>query len=643
MTSKTHTSINVIKTPRKKKVRTHCLPSLEQPEETNITKPKDPVQVFCRIKPLDSEYISCVRVKDSTTVVLEALDQTLDSKQGLQKENHYVFGHVFESEISQRDIFYAVALPLVENLIKGRNSLLFTYGITGSGKTHTMTGYIGQRGIMPQCLHALFRTVSSYQAKKCVFKPDYLNGFEVLSETEASYERQHKMCHRFKDALKLEDSCLEVVSQSPRYLSLLQSIDEDNIYAVFVTYIEIYNNSVYDLLEEGNIQKTLQSKIIREDANHNIFVHGATEIEVESMEAAMAAFERGQNRKRVGHTVLNAESSRSHSVFNIRLVQAPTDSHGEHVVSDKRHITVSQLSLVDLAGSERTSRTNNTGFRLREAGNINNSLMTLRLCLQYLRENQQSTNAVPKKIPYRDSKITHLFKNYFEGEGQVSMIVCINPRAEDRFENAHVMKFAEMTQQVQVARATPVKAGLGFIQGRRKANEIFKIAADNLNELGHTEAKNIDVDIGLVFFSSFPEYKIDSPEGDSNIKELMQYLLLRIEKRKILCKDLNTRCDNFRGNLMKMEEENLSLRRELNQAKARYKEERDRSLGLMKSLALLESSQNVLKNKLKNHEYEINVLRRKLGEQQALFDKKEGKLTQETKKIEASSSLKKCG
>jgi len=103
-------------------------------------------------------------------------------------------------------------------------------------------------------------------------------------------------------------------------------------------------------------------------------------------------------------------------------------------MQDKKTITISQLSLVDLAGSERTNRTKNTGQRLREAGNINNSLMTLRNCLEILRDNQLSGNC--KKVPYRDSKVTHLFKNYFDGEGQVRMIICVNPRAEDYDENA---------------------------------------------------------------------------------------------------------------------------------------------------------------------------------------------------------------
>lgn len=162
-----------------------------------------------------------------------------------------------------------------------------------------------------------------------------------------------------------------------------------------------------------------------------MYIHGVTEMEIKSVEDAIEAFNLGQKRKRMGHTLLNAESSRSHSVFTVRLVQAPTDSRGEYLIQDKRTIVVSQLSLVDLAGSERTNRTKNTGARLREAGNINNSLMTLRTCMEILRENQNGTNNVTKKVPYRDSKLTHLFKNYFEGEGHVRMVVCVNPRAED--------------------------------------------------------------------------------------------------------------------------------------------------------------------------------------------------------------------
>lgn len=387
---------------------------------------KDAVQVFCRLRPLPSEAdLSCFRVNSPTSVVLTPPEMAVNYK--VAKETQYIFKHVFDAQSKQRECYCVVAQPLVENLIKGRNGLLFTYGVTGSGKTYTMTGNADDQGIMPRCLDALFSTISDYQTKKFVFKPDRLNGFEILSEADAMLERQADMNARFAKTRR-KDSDPEIASRASAEASTVDGVDEDNMYAVFITYVEVYNNSVYDLLDDSN-QKTLQSKIIREDSTHTMYVHGVQEVEVKTVQEAIDAFQTGQKRKRMGHTILNAESSRSHSVFTIRLVQAPTDSQGETVHTDKRTITVSQLSLVDLAGSERTNRTKNTGQRLREAGNINNSLMTLRSCLEALRENQSSS--VTKKVPYRDAKITHLFRSYFDGEGLVRMVVCINPRAED--------------------------------------------------------------------------------------------------------------------------------------------------------------------------------------------------------------------
>lgn len=101
-------------------------------------------------------------------------------------------------------------------------------------------------------------------------------------------------------------------------------------------------------------------------------------------------------------------------------------------MQNKDAITISQLSLVDLAGSERTNRSKTQGQRLREAGNINNSLLTLRMCFEILRENQMNAgNGAQKMVPFRDSRLTHLFKNFFDGDGKVRMIVCVNPNPND--------------------------------------------------------------------------------------------------------------------------------------------------------------------------------------------------------------------
>ncbi|XP_055376504.1 kinesin-like protein KIF23 [Condylostylus longicornis] len=602
--------------------------------------PKQPVQVFCRLRPLLSEAdMKCVKVKDFNTVILSPPEIAVNYKLNC-KEMQYIFKYVFQENSGQRAVYEKVARPLVENLVRGKNSLLFTYGVTGSGKTFTMTGDTKEQGIMPRCLDALFKTISDYQTKKFVFKPDRLNGFEILSDADALLERQAEMNSRFAKP-KRKDSDPEIASKASTEAKPIDGLDEDNMYAVFITYVEIYNNSVFDLLEETGIQRTLQSKIVREDANHNMFVHGVTEVEIKSMEEALEIFQTGQKRKRMGHTILNAESSRSHSVFTIRLVQAPVDSQGEDIMRDKSVITVSQLSLVDLAGSERTNRTKNTGQRLREAGNINNSLMTLRTCMEYLRENQ--LNNANRKIPYRDSKLTHLFKNFFEGEGLISMIVCINPRAEDFDENSQVMKFAEMSQEVQITRNTPMKTDFGLTPGRRKANKIFKTAVENLNSIGLAEARKLDTDIGLVYNlgPNFPDFKIDSPEMENVITDLMKHLERRIQKRKLLIGDFENRCNRFRMTLFEMEKENISLRTELAAAKAAYQTERHKTRSMENKIIVYESSLDDLNIKMRQKDDKIKELQRMLNDKEFELDRKEMEKQKQRKKFTSKLAVEK--
>ena len=197
-----------------------------------------------------------------------------------------------------------------------------------------------------------------------------------------------------------------------------------------------------------------ESKNLKEDSKGCMYIKDVAEIEVKSTEEALDLMQRAQKRRVVAYTDLNAESSRSHSIFTIRVVQVAQQQQQQQqdaATSSKNAVHVSQLSLVDLAGSERTKRTKNTGSRLREAGSINSSLMALRNCMETLREN---TNSCARKVsaahsspltltlesncsifrcfqmvPYRDSKLTLLFKNYFEGHGRIKMILCINPSA----------------------------------------------------------------------------------------------------------------------------------------------------------------------------------------------------------------------
>jgi kinesin family protein 23 len=437
---------------------------------------KDTLKVFCRLKPIGNDKY-CVKARSSTTVSLLPSEGGCCHHLENYKEIHHTFRYVFDDKSTQKEVFDRVALPIVENLVNGKNGLIFAYGVTGSGKTYTMTGKPQDGGIVPRCLDVIFNSISSYQAMKYIFTPDGMNGFHVQSESDAITDLQRTQ--RSKGSLTdLSDK----VPDSTK----VESVKENSIYAVFLSYVEIYNNGVYDLLEDAPKDvarpNQLVQKNIREDAAHNMYVHPVTEVEVKSSEEAYEAFCKGEKRRRMATTTLNSESSRSHSIFTIKLVQSPLQGQGGICLLNRRPVCVSQLSLVDLAGSERSKRTNNSGDRLRETGKINNSLMTLRKCLEIMRENQ--LHGANKVVPYRESKMTLLFKRYFEGEGQVEMIVCLNPGIEDHSETIQVLRFSEMTQEVQVDFALPLL--------RRKDNLVLKGALQKVDENCNTEPADIE-------------------------------------------------------------------------------------------------------------------------------------------------------
>lgn len=170
----------------------------------------------------------------------------------------------------------------------------------------------------------------------------------------------------------------------------------DHQSSVFVQYYELYNEFAYDLLEEtpeGQMcdfdifswKFSPQKRALHGDASNMVYVEGAVEVEVNSADEALRVFYHGEERRRTSDTLLNQQSSRSHAVFSIRVVQAPVETDTSYPVTDPSKIIIGQLALVDLAGSERAKRTKNVGDRLMEAGKINNSLMVLRQCLDKLR------------------------------------------------------------------------------------------------------------------------------------------------------------------------------------------------------------------------------------------------------------------
>lgn len=538
---------------------------------TPSSKLKDPIEVFCRVRPLSpSSEESCVEICSDKIVQLNAPKHSKTISNRIEQVR-CTFSKVFNEDTSQCDIFDHTGLPLVEDVLNGKNGLCFMYGITGSGKTHTMNGSPSDSGVLPRCLDVIFNSIGSLQTNRCVFRPDGYNGFDVLSDEEAYREAQKKA--REIEALNKQGKYNELndVIRVPDSSTL--QVDEDNNYAVFISFVEIYNNAIFDLLDDTPIdplkQKQPTSKILREDQTRNMFVYETTEVEAKSTEEAFELFWKGQTRRKTAHTLLNTESSRSHCVFTIKLVQAPLGPNGDSILRDRDLIGVSQLSLCDLAGSERLSRTKADGDRVRQAGHINNSLMTLRSCIECLRENQkaQESGGGLKMVPYRDSKLTHLFKNYFDGDGKVRMVVCLNPSAGDFDESLHVMRFSEMTQEVKIARSEGVKFDLGLTPGRGKANKMYQGSLrDDVtsSEVGSQE----DLVMPLQLFASWPLLELAGCNDATTLINLMAYLEDRMRLRKTLFSDWKHKHLEVRKSIFQLEQDNIDLTKSMEEQRA---------------------------------------------------------------------------
>nr|XP_023016394.1 kinesin-like protein KIF23 [Leptinotarsa decemlineata] len=612
-------------TPRKLRREKTTLSSSSESE-------KEPVHVYCRLRPL-------IKGSEPAMKLLSPQEVSVISEyKGIKKEIRYRFKHIFTSYSTQKEIFDHLAYPLLEDLLKGKNGLLFTYGVTGSGKTYTLTGDENNPGILPRCIYTIFNTIGELQAPKFIIKSDRMNGFEIQTEEDAAQDRlaeNRTVGKTPKNNRKLNVDKVDFCNEGTK----IPLVNENNIYAVFITYIEIYNNNVYDLLDESQSGKTLQNKILREDSQRNMYVNGVTEVEVKSSQEAFEVFSAGQKRKKMAYTNLNAESSRSHSIFTIRIVQLEQitfNSDGKPIIPEKNLLTVAQLSLVDLAGSERTSRTQNTGARLKEASCINNSLMSLRTCLEILRENQRSK--INKVVPYRDSRLTYLFKNYFEGEGNVQMIVCVNPSFSDLEENLHVMKFAEMSQDVKIVKPTPKQTSVNIKKTITK--RIATPAKVNTRAL----------------FSVMPELPWvkfnfdDIDECGTTIDSVIKALKLTKPKVKELNTEIKNSSSDFRKKLVDIQHDCLKNEQDANRYKGQFHVYKQKNNMLLSKITNLETINSNLEAKNEEFQDVIRSLHNTINEKdlklnQNILEKEKVKqkiaLASEKMSQELDSKLKK--
>uniref|UniRef100_A0A4W6CKV4 Kinesin family member 13B n=1 Tax=Lates calcarifer TaxID=8187 RepID=A0A4W6CKV4_LATCA len=214
---------------------------------------------------------------------------------------------------------------------------------------------------------------------------------------------------------------------------------EGESFTVEVSYMEIYNEKVRDLLDPKGSRQALR---VREHKVLGPYVDGLSRLAVASYKDIESLMSEGNKSRTVAATNMNEESSRSHAVFNIILTHTLMD-----LQSGTSGEKVSKLSLVDLAGSERAAKTGAAGERLKEGSNINKSLSTLGLVISALADHGAGKNK-SKFVPYRDSVLTWLLKDSLGGNSRTAMVATISPAADNYDETLSTLRYADRAKSI---------------------------------------------------------------------------------------------------------------------------------------------------------------------------------------------------
>ncbi|XP_026185217.1 kinesin-like protein KIF20A [Mastacembelus armatus] len=438
------------------------------------------VMVYLRIRPLSElerergEEQGCVDVQDEETLLLKAPKESQNMKtaeRGITQSMHkFSFSKIFGPEATQQQLYECAMKKMVKDVLKGENRLLYTYGVTNSGKTYTIQGSGREAGLLPRALSSLFRKLQGRLYGAMDLKPVMYQDVRQLQPNEVRVEeiRRNSLLKEDENlpsrrggtttvwdsgvgglsstisvSTQLEDAdsvCLEPDSLSD---SGENDLAEGTQFSIWVSFYEIYNEFLYDLLDASSSLQPRKRVTLRlsDDKQGNPYVKDLTWIQIRSAEEAWKILRVGHRNQSFASTHLNQNSSRSHSIFSIRVLHIrPEKDSGQAM-----HI--SELTVCDLAGSERCKEQRN-GERMKEANNINTSLLTLGRCIAALRHNQNNRTRPLQVVPFRDSKLTRVLQGFFCGRGTSSMVVNINPCASIYDETLQALKFSAIATQL---------------------------------------------------------------------------------------------------------------------------------------------------------------------------------------------------
>eukprot|EP00756_Hemistasia_phaeocysticola_P047577 Hpha_TRINITY_DN22055_c0_g1::TRINITY_DN22055_c0_g1_i1::g.112171::m.112171/K17914/KIF13; kinesin family member 13 len=348
---------------------------------------------------------------------------------------------------SQQIVFENLGMPALRNAWSGFNTCIFAYGQTGAGKTFTMMGPFtyeiggddiqGQPGVIPRLCKELYQGIEKKQREQEVDNP--LRRIKVSFETE--------LCA-----------------------------------------YEIYNERVRDLFYSHTPGREPGEELkVRTHPIDGPFVNKISKLTPKTWQECLGNIEEGNERRTVGATAMNADSSRSHSVFQIKFTQIETSIPKDKFEKPVHSSRYSVINLIDLAGSERNKKSQAAGGRLVEAANINLSLTTLKMVIDTLVHNSQHRQN-PKPVPYRDSKLTMLLSHSLGGNSKTMMVACVSPHYDNQEETLSTLRYASAARKiVNVVKANEDSQARQNLILKEQLEQLEQILKDQ-NELAPGEA-----------------------------------------------------------------------------------------------------------------------------------------------------------
>ncbi|KAL3284672.1 hypothetical protein HHI36_018825 [Cryptolaemus montrouzieri] len=405
------------------------------------------LHVYLRVKEGIEDYEDLYEIIDSRTLISkipESSHSAKNIKEAAVMKRKYDFSKIFGPETKQSSLFNELVKPKLWKFMNGIDCSLMTYGVSGSGKTYTIVGTGQEPGVLPRSLEYIFRTLPNMQ-KYPEIKPlpngdvirlgekQRLGEFEIkqniLSFNWPSMDRNEQINTYRTMQYHLIDDPIENV----------EHISDSSI-AIWVSFAEIYNEQIFDLLQSEVLPGKSKEKLKLGISNGHTYIKKLTNIYVSSGLEAFQVLQYGLHHLNYAKTKINDHSSRSHSIFTINLVQANASFQEEFYVS--------RFSFCDLAGVERSKKTMNVGERLKESNNINISLMVLGRCIAGVRNTQKALDY--RLLPFRESKLTQIFQNALSGHEDICMIVTVN-LCQDFFEETqHVLNFSAIAKEIMV-------------------------------------------------------------------------------------------------------------------------------------------------------------------------------------------------